>query len=111
MIEPVKSADVEFAPQAIVGLPVSATLARFQSFVTHGHDDLDEYDGADFILDKKYLIAVRHYRGHPKGTTTIYVDRRQNDIEKITIMVHQILRELDIPQKALQWERKQSPEY
>lgn len=111
MIEPVKSSSsVDFTPQAIVSLPVYATLARFRNFVTHGFDDLDEYDGADFILDHKYPIAVRHYRGHPQGTTTIYIDRRQNDIEQITILVQRVLRELDISPQSLQWERRQNPE-
>jgi hypothetical protein len=97
-----------------VALPVDAALARFKDFVMRGYDDLDEYDGADFILDKKYFIAVRHYRGHSNETTTIYIDRKQSDIDMITHVIHQIhqtLTELDIPPMALQWERKRSPEW
>jgi hypothetical protein len=109
MIEPIKSLSVDVIPQAIIGLPVSKIVQRWDHF-GEGNDDLDCYEGASFRLDNKIEIAVRHYRGHPLNTTTIYIDCRERDVEHITRLIRKIMRELRIPEEALQWERRQNPE-
>jgi len=53
------------------------------------------------MLDRNIEIAVRHYRGHPKDTTTIYIDSSEADVERITKLVSQILREFRVPPGAL----------
>jgi type IV secretory pathway ATPase VirB11/archaellum biosynthesis ATPase len=53
---------------------------------------------------------VRHYQGHPKDTTTIYIDSREANVERITELVHQILKELQVPTEALRWERRDDPD-
>jgi hypothetical protein len=107
MIRPIKNLSVDVIPQAILSLPVQAVVR--EAYVT-GNDDFDRYEGASFKLDNEVEIAVRHYHGHPIDTTTIYIDRRQHDIEKITKLIRKILNELDVPLDALQWERKDSPD-
>jgi hypothetical protein len=104
MIEPIKSLSVDVVPQAIVSLPVQRVVGE-RTKISSGHDDFDFFEGAFFKLDHKIEIAVRHYRGHPKDTTTIYIDRRAADIELITQLVRQILSEFRVPLTALQWER------
>jgi hypothetical protein len=109
MIEPIKSLSVDVTPQAIIGLPVEMIVGK-RGYISSGHDDFDFFKGALFKLDDKIEIAVRHYQGHPEDTTTIYIDRREVDIERITELVIQIMRELHVPSTALQWQRRDDPE-
>ena len=110
MIEPIKRLSVDVIPQAVVGLPV-AKIAQGWKHFSEESDDLDFYEGASFRLDNKIELAVRHYRGHPSDTTTIYIDGRERDVEHITLLVRKIMTELHIPEEALRWERRQSPEF
>jgi hypothetical protein len=107
MIEPIKSLSVDVIPQAIIALPVDKIGLKY---LREESDDFDLYQGASFKLDDKIEIAVRHYRGHPKNTTTIYIDRRERDVGHITHLIRKILEELHIPVEALQWERQHDPE-
>lgn len=109
MIEPIRSLSVDVVPQAIIGLPVNEIVGR-RADISSGSDDLDKFEGASFKIDNKIEIAVRHYQGHPKDTTTIYIDRRQSNVEQITQLIRQILNEFEIPLTALQWERRNNPE-
>jgi len=109
MIEPIRSLSVDVVPQAIIGLPVEKIVGK-RADISSGHDDFDFFEGAFFKLDDKIEIAVRHYQGHPKNTTTIYIDRREADIERITELILQIMRELHVPSTALQWQRRDDPE-
>jgi hypothetical protein len=110
MIEPIRSLSVDVVPQAVIALPVRKIVGR-RADISSGSDDLDYFEGASFRLDNKIEIAVRHYRGHPENTSTIYIDRRQDDVEKITQLIRKILDELHVPLAALQWERRDNPEY
>lgn len=108
MIEPIRSLSVDVVPQAIIGLPVQKIVGEDQ--ISTGEDDLDSFEGALFKLDREIEIAVRHYRGHPKDTTTIYIDRREADVETITRLIRKILHEFRVPITALQWERRNDPD-
>lgn len=110
MIEPIRSLSVEVVPQAIVNLPVNKVIGR-RADISSGEDDLDLFEGASFKLDKKIEIAVRHYRGHPEDTTTIYIDSSQDDVEQITRLIREILGEFGVPPSALRWERQNNPDY
>ncbi len=109
MIEPIRSLSVDVVPQAIISLPLSEIVGR-RAEISSDYDDLDMFEGASFKIDNKIEIAVRHYRGHPKDTTTIYIDRRESNIEQITQLIRQIMTEFEIPPAALQWERRSDPE-
>lgn len=109
MIEPIRSLSVDVVPQAIINMPVEAVIGRLTD-IRRGSDDLDYFVGASFKLDNKIEIAVRHYDEHDKGTTTIYIDRREKSVEDITRLIRIILDELDVPVKALQWERQNDPD-
>lgn len=108
MIEPIRSLSVDVIPQAIINLPVEEIVGKRN--ISIGYDELDLFTGAAFKLDHTIEIAVRHYQGHPKDMTTIYIDSRQGDVERITELVQQILRELHVPPEALQWERRDNPD-
>jgi hypothetical protein len=107
MIEPIGSLSVDVVPQAIVALPVGKIVGRR---VSSGSDDFDYFEGASFKLDNKIEIAVRHYRGHPENTSTIYIDRRLSNVEHITSLIRKILEEFHVPLEALQWERQDNPD-
>jgi len=104
MIEPIRILSVDVVPQAIISLPVGKVVGR-RADISRGNDDLDDYEGASFKLDNKIELAVRHYRGHPENTSTLYIDRSQSDIKQITRLIRKILDELHVPLEALQWER------
>lgn len=109
MIEPIRSLSVDVIPQAIVNLSVEEIVGK-RAKLSMGYDELDLFTGATFKLDHTIEIAVRHYQGHPEGTTTIYIDSREDNVERITKLVHQILRELQVPADALRWERRDNPD-
>jgi len=110
MIEPIGSLSVDVIPQAVINLPVKEIVGK-KADISSGHDDFDFFEGASFKLDNKIEIAVRHYRGHPKDTTTIYIDRREGDIERITQLVSQIMLAFRVPSHALRWQRRDNPEF
>jgi hypothetical protein len=107
MIERIGSLSVDVVPQAIINLPVGKIVG--EDYVISGEDDLDSFEGASFKLDREIEIAVRHYRGHPKDTATIYIDRREADIDSITRLIRKILIEFHVPEQALRWERRNDP--
>jgi len=110
MIEPISSLSVDVIPQAVISLPVEEIVGK-KADISSGQDDFDFFEGASFKLDNKIEIAVRHYRGHPKDTTTIYIDRSEGDIERITQLVSQIMTAFHVPSHALQWQRRDNPEF
>ena len=107
MIEPISSLSVDVVPQAIIALPIQEIVG---AQISRGYDDFDSFEGASFRLDREIEIAVRHYHGHPKNTSTIYIDRREADVETITRLIRKILHEFDVPITALQWERRNDPD-
>jgi len=109
MIEPIRSLSVDVVPQAVIALPVKKIIGR-RADISSGSDDFDDFEGASFRLDNKIEIAVRRYKGHPKDTATIYIDRSAADIELISQLIRKILSEFHVPIAALQWERRNNPE-
>jgi hypothetical protein len=109
MIKPIRSLSVDVVPQAIVNLPVRKIVHGLAD-VREGSDDLDYFEGASFKLNDEFEIAIRHYRGHPENTSTIYIDSSANDVEFITQLIRKILKEFRIPADALRWERKDDPD-
>ena len=86
MLRPIQSLSVDVIPQAVIALPVSKILGP-KVEISKGNDDLDVYEGASFKLDNEIEIAVRHYLGHPKDTSTIYIDYRHRDVSEITNLI------------------------
>jgi hypothetical protein len=107
MIEPISSLSVDVVPQAIIALSVQEIVGVQ---VSSGQDDFDSFEGASFMLDREIEIAVRHYRGHPKNKSTIYIDRRESDVQTITRLIRKILSEFEVPITALEWERQNDPD-
>src|ERR1700691_377134 len=64
---------LDLIPQAIIGRPVSYFASSMHADFVSGHDGFDQFEGAVFVLDEKFSFALKRYRGHPNGTTTIYL--------------------------------------
>ena len=112
MLEPIETTelcDIELVPQAIIKRPISYFDGRFGIHVVSDHDDLDTYQGAALLLNRQLRFALRHYRGYPSDTTTIYLSRELSDLNEITGIVEKILRELELPASAISWQRSDSP--
>src|SRR5262249_14271894 len=103
--------DKDFVPQAVLWIDVFALAERFKSHVVKDHDDFDEYVGLGFWLtDYEMPFAVKHYAGHPKHTSTVYLPYEIQDVGKITDIIHVIAKNFDIAEKDIVWQRKTSPE-
>jgi hypothetical protein len=99
----------ELVPQAILALEIFDLPRLVDSKIVKGDDDFDAYVGAGFWLDG-LEFAIMHYRGHPIGTSTIYLPYEIRDVEKITDIVSKIVSELKLlPGKYVIWQRKDDP--
>jgi hypothetical protein len=109
MIKPIASLSVEVVPQAIINRAVFDVVGKY-SDVMKDSDDFDHFEGASFKLNSNLEIAVRHYQGYPENTSTIYIDRKIQKVEEISALIRVILKEFDLPEDALCWERAKNPE-
>jgi hypothetical protein len=109
MIQPIPNLTVEVTPQAIINRPVSEVVGD-RSKIVHDHDDLDTFEGASFKLDSQLEIAVRRYSGYPENTATIYIDEKIKDLGEITRLIRKILKEFDLSEDSLRWERIDDPD-
>ncbi len=109
MIKPIANLSVEVIPQAIINRPVWDVVGKYAE-ISKDTDELDTYEGASFKLDSNLEIAVRHYQGHPKNTSTIYIDQKINNVAEITYLIRKILKEFDLSPDFLAWERAKDPD-
>jgi|SRR5665213_3062777 len=109
MLQPISELSVDVSPQAVVNMPLKSLIGS-KSDIIEGRDDLDDFESASFKFASGLQISVRHYRGHPKNTSTIYIDRKIKDLEEITRVVREILAEFHVPVSSLNWERRQNPD-
>jgi hypothetical protein len=68
--------DIDFVPQAIIGLPPSHFASSLGSF-ERSFNDLDYYEGATFSFNE-IPFALRHYKGEPPDTVAIYLSRQRD---------------------------------
>jgi hypothetical protein len=113
MLQPIEISelsDIDLVPQATIKKPISYFDGRFGIRVINDHDDLDTFQGAALSLNGELRFALRHYRGYPPDTTTIYLSRELSDLAEITRTVAKILRELELPSSAVAWQRADNPD-
>jgi hypothetical protein len=99
----------DLVPQAVVNNPVQAFAKSVQVDVVTGADDLDEYEGVAFSVDG-VPIAVMRYKGHPPGTSTIYIPRRLSEVKTIGEILRTIFHHFVLPTSAMVWQREDNPE-
>jgi hypothetical protein len=99
----------EFIPQAVVGHDIGKLGKKFGVNAVRSSDDLDSYTALAWSIGK-LPFTVMHYRGHPKGTSTIYLPRKLSNVAMITNVISKIIDRLGIEHKDLVWQRKDDPD-
>ena len=97
--------DIDGVPQAIFWRSLrSCTLV-----IREGQDDLDEYDGASFVIGNDIRFDLRVYRGHihREVTVTLYLPEDVQDEKQIAATVSTVIKEMQIPVSAVAWKRGQ----
>lgn len=113
MLRPIALKDldkVDLVPQAILSRPISFFQSRGIMFV-QGYDDLDAYLGAALSLNDELPFALKHYRGYPDDTTTVYLPGNVENVDEITRIVQRIVTALELSRDAISWQRADNPEF
>lgn len=103
-------AERDMRPQAILRRPVSDLASQLREPLFEGADDLDLYQGIALQLNGETQFALKHYKGHPAGTTTVYLSSQISEIETITRLVARIADELHLSNQDVLWQRKDDPD-
>ncbi len=94
-------------PQAIFWRPI-----HYFAAATHeGEDGLDKYQAASFCIGNRINFDLRHYRGHPAFTVSLYLPSPFEEILEVIESVKQIITEMAIPKTAVAWRRGWAFEY
>jgi hypothetical protein len=101
--------NMELVPQAIISKPIASFDRRPKIVLVDGEDDFDVFRGAALSLNGDLLFALKHYRGYPDDTTTIYLPRGVTDVKEITRIVKRIVQELELPTSVIRWQRADDP--
>lgn len=99
--------ECDVVPQAIIWRP----LRYFTLQIHDGADGLDSYKGASFSIGNDIRFDLRHYRGHPGLTVSLYLDEALVDEKRINEIIDIIVREMLIPLSAIAWRRGQKFKY
>jgi len=102
--------ELEFIPQAIVDQPLSFFANKWKLEIVHGHDDLDEFDGAALRMHNGTLIELKHPSGYPPNTTVIYFSYEIRDVGRITDLIFEVADELGFPSSWISWKRSDNPD-
>jgi hypothetical protein len=109
--ETVIPSNVDFIPQAILQRDIEQVAKALDVGIENGWDDLDSFKEVTFVSDFGSVpVAIRHYAGHPTGTTTIYLPFQINDIDLITRIISFIVERLHFTAEDVYWQRKDDPE-
>lgn len=95
----------DLIPQAEVNCSLEQLQDRLG--LIERHDDLDDFTGGAFVVDGTLEFTLKHYKGSPSDTFTVYLPKRT---ENIRDGVARILSSLDLPLSSLTWTREQDPE-
>jgi hypothetical protein len=88
-------------PQAIFWRP----LVYFTTAIREDEDGLDFYRGASFSVDNRLSFDLRHYRGHPAHTVTLYFAFTLKKEEEIIAAVDTVVQIMAVPELAVAWKR------
>jgi hypothetical protein len=94
----------DMVPQAIFGRPIQYFTLGYHE----AHDDLDEFTYAAFSMDNDCNFCLRHYRGHPKKTVTLYLEDK---VVQLDWIIRRVIRGFHMPTTAVQWKRGDPVEF
>jgi len=97
--------DSEVVPQAIIW----RSLRYCTLVVREEQDDLDQYEGASFVIGNDIRFDLRVYKGHihHEVTVTLYLPEEVRDEKQIAETLSMVIKEMDIPVAAVAWRRGQ----
>lgn len=99
----------ELIPQAIFNVPIEEIANRAATFIEKGSDDLDSFTGVGLRL-ANVPFAFMRYRGHPEGTSSLYLPREVRSVVAITRFIFVVMQLLKLPPETLSWQRKDDPD-
>jgi len=97
--------DVDVVPHAIIWRPLRyCTLV-----IREGEDDLDRFKGASFAIGNDIRFDLRVYQGHihPEVTVTLYLPEDVRNEKRVSEIVSQVIKEMEIPVSAIAWRHGQ----
>ncbi|MES0184916.1 hypothetical protein NKK48_09435 [Mesorhizobium sp. C386A] len=68
-------------------------------------DDLDEFEVASFCIGNYLSFDIRHYKGHPDFTCSLYFPVELASSEEIVEGIQLVIAGLELPQTAIAWIR------
>lgn len=102
MIRPSQFAiQTDVLPQAIFWRP----LLYFSTTIRDDEDGLDHFKVVTFTIDNEITFDLRHYRGHPSETATIYLPFEIQNVDVIVSTIKIIVTEVALPAYAIAWQR------
>jgi hypothetical protein len=91
----------EVVPHAIFWRP----LAYFTMQSRKEVDDLDEFEGASFVVGNEFSFDLRKYAGHPNFTVTVYLPMQLEGRREIDNIIDRVIKEFGLPETAVGWRR------
>jgi len=86
----------DYVPQAIISRSIFECAGLLKAKIVHGQDDLDEYEGAVFLLNRKLPFSMKHYKAHPNKTTTVYLPYEVRDVAVISEIIALIMHDIGL---------------
>ena len=71
-------------------------LAYFTMQPRKDFDDLDEFEGATFMIGNEISFDLRKYAGHPDFTVSVYLPMQVEDLEEINKIIDRVITEFAI---------------
>jgi hypothetical protein len=93
--------EADVVPQAIFWRP----LIYFATMIRQDQDGLDVYQGASFSIDNRLNFDLRHYRGHPSFTVSLYFAFTLRAEREIDAAVDMVVETMAVPERAVAWKR------
>jgi len=100
---------MDLVPQAILNKPVSFFADHWNIHFLQQSENLDVCQTAALRLNNETVFALKHYRGYPEDTTTIYLPREVSNVNEITSLIGAIVHALDLSGAVIRWQRADDP--
>jgi hypothetical protein len=99
-----------FLPHAIINRSVDGLGRELGAELAVGHDDLDDFRSVTLILNHEMPFMLKHNRGHPADTATVYLPSYLTEVDEITKVISVIIDGLGLSADALRWQRAEDPD-
>lgn len=80
-------------------------IKYFSGTIHERSDGLDSYEVCSFLKGNKIFFDLRWYKGHPEGTTSLYISSNVVEIEEIIEIVNLAISGFKLPKSAIGWQR------